>query len=253
MSERPKRLLTQNSELRADGVYNWTLPAWVVEMPDGSKVNTCPSAGACIKVCYARQGSYLFPMTQAAHKRNLAFVIEDLSGFIAAMVLELQEDRFRGGRFVRIHDSGDFFTEEYLRAWLTIAELVRDVTFYAYTKEVSLFKRVVEPSHPENFRWLYSMGGKEDHLIDVDKDRHADVFTTEQAMIEAGYLSQDESDLLAITLPTTRIGIPANNIPAFRKKMRGRSFSEMERDREEGNDPIQAHLPLDRVGGGPTE
>ena len=41
------------------------------------------------------------------------------------------------------------------------------VTFYAYTKEISRFKRLVEPEPPLNFHWIYSFGGKEDHLIDL--------------------------------------------------------------------------------------
>lgn len=33
------------------------------------------------------------------------------------------------------------------------------------------------------------------------------------------------------SLPTTRVGIPANNIPPFRKRQAGRTFGEMQRDR----------------------
>jgi hypothetical protein len=64
-------LLTQNSELRDDGIWNWTLPAWVVRLSDGRSFNVCPSAGACAKVCYARNGTYLFPAVAAAHLDNL--------------------------------------------------------------------------------------------------------------------------------------------------------------------------------------
>ncbi|MBK3628200.1 hypothetical protein JHN59_25810 [Streptomyces sp. MBT49] len=46
-STKPKRLLTQNSDLRRIGVFNWTLPAFVIEMPDGSHFNVCPQAGVC--------------------------------------------------------------------------------------------------------------------------------------------------------------------------------------------------------------
>ncbi|WP_331752044.1 GP88 family protein [Streptomyces sp. NBC_00829] len=44
-STKPKRLLTQNSDLRRIGVFNWTLPAFVIEMPDGSHFNVCPPGG----------------------------------------------------------------------------------------------------------------------------------------------------------------------------------------------------------------
>jgi hypothetical protein len=51
---RPRQLLTQNRELKAIGVWNWTLPAWAGRLPDGRTFNTCPSAGICARVCYAR-------------------------------------------------------------------------------------------------------------------------------------------------------------------------------------------------------
>ena len=123
---------------------------------------------------------------------------------------------------------GDFFSDKYLLAWLEIAIQTPKVTFYCYTKEVSRFKRLVEPNCPNNFKYLYSMGGKEDHLINKEKDRHADVFTNDEAIQDAGYMNQEASDLLSITLPTTKIGIPANNIRHFNKRMNGKTFSELQ-------------------------
>jgi len=247
-----RRLLTQNSELREIGVYNWSLPAWVVTLQDGSKFNVCPSAGACAKLCYARNGTYLFPEVRAAHLRNLRMVREQLPAWTRAMVDELGEPRFRptgrprsglprdvvdgwaidwasvGGQAVRIHDAGDFFDDDYTAAWLRIARHYPDVLFYAYTKEVSRFRRLVEPAPPVNFRWIYSLGGREDHLLDLDRDRHADVFPDDDAIDAAGYRSQEESDLWAVTLPTTRVGIPANNIPAFRKRQGDATFGSLQ-------------------------
>ena len=47
---------------------------------DGAAVNVCPQAGACVKVCYARNGTFNFPAVKAAHVRNLERVTGDLSG-----------------------------------------------------------------------------------------------------------------------------------------------------------------------------
>ena len=38
------------------------------------------------------------------------------------------------GRFFRLHDSGDFFSEAYLEAWIRVAEAHPDVTFWAPTR-----------------------------------------------------------------------------------------------------------------------
>jgi len=247
-------LLTSNSELRPHHIWNWSIPALRATLLDGSHVNTCPSAGACARVCYARNGTYLFSNVLAAHTRNLQMTLD--STWPAVMIAELQHRRYRpkgtarimplplheldfwcwhwadaGGAAVRIHDSGDFYTADYLDDWLTIARATPDVLFYAYTKEIVMMRAAADRA-PENFRWLYSTGGTQDHLIDPDLDRHADVFPDEQAIADAGYTSQDVSDLLAILLPTTRIGIPANNIKHFNRLIAGRRFSEMQPHRQ---------------------
>lgn len=226
MTGRPLRLLTQNRELRQIGVHNWTLPAWAGRLPDGRTYNTCPSAGVCRDVCYARNGTYRFRNVLERHQQNLQYVMDDLAGWGAQMTAEVAHKRHHGG-YVRVHDAGDFFSDEYLTAWLDIARATPDTTFYAYTKEVSRLRRVAELDAPDNFLWVYSMGGREDHLIDVTRDRVADVFPTLEAMEAAGYSSQDESDLLAVLGPRL-VGIPANNIPAFNKKLAGRTFGELQ-------------------------
>ena len=224
---RPKKLLTQNSELRPHGIWNWTLPAFGVTLTDGTTMNVCPNAGACASFCYARNGTYLFPMVRARHIANLEYTLEEPELWQAQMEAEVARVRY-----VRVHDSGDFYSRAYLDRWLYIAARTPETTFYAYTKEVAMFKEVAE-AIPSNFQYLFSMGGKQDALIDPDTDRHADVFSDEAAVAEAGYTSQSKSDLLAITLPTTRIGIPANNIRHFNKRMAGRTFSELQTERDQ--------------------
>lgn len=226
---RPKKLLTQNSELKPDGIFNWTLPAFGVRLTNGTTMNVCPNAGACASFCYARSGTYNFSNVKRRHIQNLEYILEDPTGWFDQMLAEVQKPKMKG-KHIRIHDAGDFFSEEYLMLWLEIAELTPDVTFYCYTKEVSLFKRV--RTFPANFKYLFSMGGKEDHLIDLENDRHAEVFKDDAAILDAGYGNQDASDLLAITLPTNKIGIPANNIKHFNKKMAGRTFGQLQKERD---------------------
>lgn len=183
---RPTQLLTQNREMRAIGVWNWTLPAWAGRFPDGQTYNTCPSAGICRLVCYARHGTYTWPTVKAKHQANLRFVLDDLPGWQQAMIAELQKRRFHG-IWVRIHDSGDFFNDRYLRAWLSIMRARPDTNFYAYTKEVGRFRSLVEPHPPDNFLWVYSFGGRQDSRLDIGRDRVADVFPDEASIAAAGW------------------------------------------------------------------
>lgn len=245
-------LLTQNRELKPHRIWNWSIPAWYTRLEDGSVFKTCPQAGVCAKLCYARNGTYLFKNVKAAHDRNLRMVLNDRDAWYHAMLKELSLPKFNkivgprslpspvsyddlddwmktwavsGLPAIRIHDSGDFFSHWYLWMWIMVANANPHLLFYCYTKEVSLFKKYGVDC-PPNFRYLFSTGGLEDHLIEPD-DRHADVFPSREAMELAGYHSQDANDLLAVMLPHTRIGITANNIPHFNKRMAGKTFSQL--------------------------
>lgn len=243
------RLLTQNSELRKAGVWNWSIPAHVVRLSNGTIFNACPNAGACGRVCYAKFGTYQFPAVKAAHRANLELVLYRTSEWKRRLLDELSEPRFYpsgkplqldhdpndawlanwlaiGGKAVRIHDAGDFFDDHYLDHWLDLAAARQHILFYAYTKEVAMFK--ARQAFPENFRYIYSYGGQQDHLIDRDHDRNADVFPTAEALAEAGYYDQGDNDLLAVTAPNPRIGIVQNNLPVARKRFDGRTMSELQ-------------------------
>jgi hypothetical protein len=151
-------------------------------------------------------------------------LLDDLSAWKQLMAEELLSQRYKD-KYVRIHDSGDFFSGEYLDAWILLAGINPSVTFYAYTKEVEMVKK---RKLPDNFKILFSMGGKQDHLIDVERDRHAEVFPSLEALEAAGYADQGDSDLLAITLPTNKMGIVANNIPHLKKRQGNETFGSLE-------------------------
>ncbi len=228
-AERPKRLLTQNSELRRIGVWNWSLPALAARLPDGRTVNTCPAAGVCAQICYARNGTYNIPTVRARHLANLAYVLDDLDGWKQQMTAELSAAKFQA-KWIRVHDAGDFFSDDYLTAWLRIMGACPGVNFYCYTKEVSRFRRLVKHCAPGNFWWVYSYGGREDGLLH-DGDRVADVFPSEEAIAAAGWNSQDASDLLAVLGPAP-VGIPANNIPQFRRRQGNRTLAQWQAERD---------------------
>jgi hypothetical protein len=61
---------------------------------------------------------------------------------------------------------------------------------------------------------VYSYGGTQDRQLDLTVDRIADVFPDEQAISDAGFSSQDSSDLLAVLGPRL-VGSPASQPGAF--------------------------------------
>ena len=72
---------------------------------------------------------------------------------------------------VRVHESGDFYTELYFRSWLQAARQNPDIKFYAYTKSLGMW---YESRHviPDNFYLTASVGGTLDYLI----PRYPEVF-----------------------------------------------------------------------------
>jgi hypothetical protein len=226
MITKPKNLLTNgNRELKADGIFTWSLPALAAKLSTGKNMLVCPSAGVCANLCYARSGTYNFSNVKAAHTRNLELILDNPIGWKIRLNEELKTKRYQGGKSVRIHDSGDFFSDAYFELWLDIANSNPDVFFYAYTKEVAMVKRY---ELPKNFVIIFSMGGTQDHLVDKENDRHADVFPSLEALQEAGYTDQEESDLLAATLPTNKIGIVVNNIKHLKKRQGQETFGSLQ-------------------------
>ncbi len=236
-------LLTQNRELRREGIFNWTLPAWAGRFADGRTYNTCPEAGACRSLCYARVGTYRFRNVLAAHERNLRMILDTPEEWERQMAEELSHKRY-DGKWVRLHDSGDFMSDEYLESWLRLMRGAPNVKFYCYTKSVSRFRRLVEPDPPDNFLWCYSLGGREDHLLDLDNERHAEVFPGVAELEAAGYHDQTESDLLAVLGPA-KVGIPANRIPHLLKRQGSETFGSLQRALDErlSEKKRRAHSP----------
>lgn len=108
------------------------------------------------------------------------------------------------------------------------------MTFYCYTREVSRFRRMVEGQAPSNFLWCYSLGGKEDHLLDLERDRHADVFPTAEMAEAAGYSTQEEDDRLCVLHPNHRIAVLVNNIPHLVRRQGQETFATLEAGRRRG-------------------
>ena len=220
------KLFTQNSDLRKTGIFGWTLPAHWVKLSDGSKFNTCPNAGICAAFCYAKNGTYMFSNVKKVHLEKLELVLFQREKWKSMINEELKLKKYNA-KYIRIHDAGDFFDKQYALDWIEIAKNNKQCIFYSYTKEISLFKSI--ENIPKNFILIYSFGGKEDHLIDRNIDRHSDVFPNYDEMIKAGYNDINEDDKQAAINVNFRVGLYRNNIKHFIKKMGDKKFSEWQK------------------------
>ena len=184
-------LLTQNSKLKKTSkvlglkVFNFGIPAY--KSITGKL--TCPMADECIKFCYARKSAYTWSNVKPAFERR--YELTKTSDFIVEMNAEIQK---RKPQYVRVHDSGDYYSREYLQKWIEIAKANPDVRFYSYTNMVELLKEI---TLPENYDIIYSMSGKQKHMINTEVDRHARIFSNNIELLKFGYVDTSEIDLYA--------------------------------------------------------
>jgi len=108
-----------------------------------------------------------------------------------------EEIRKKKATHIRIHDSGDFYSPQYLNKWVDIATQNNDVIFYAYTKSIKFF--IDGLKLPKNMKVIFSEGSKTDNLINTAKDRHARIFKSKELLEAAGYVNASDNDLKAIT------------------------------------------------------
>lgn len=107
-------------------------------------VLTCPfRTPHCEKFCYARKAETAYPDCLPARKRNLkATLSPDFVDIMTAYIRRVMSGKaYRNAKsvVVRIHESGDFYSQEYFNKWLAIANNCADIQnlqFMAYTKSL---------------------------------------------------------------------------------------------------------------------
>lgn len=86
--------------------------------------------------CYANKAQLRFPAVLAY--RESMYQQSLLPSFVDAIISELTSTR-RKSRTVRIHESGEFYSQEYIDKWTSIATQLPQFTFYAFTKRLTDF------------------------------------------------------------------------------------------------------------------
>ena len=182
-------LLTQNSKIKKTGehfgvrLFNWTLPAY--KSKSGKVI--CPMADACIKFCYARKGAYIWSNVNKAHEERYEF--SKTAMFVPVMIAEIRKKQ---AQYIRVHDSGDYYSPMYLAKWFEIARALPEVRFYSYTNMVDLVQNV---NVPDNFDFIFSDSGKQSHMIDRRVHRHTKIFQIGSDM--GDYVDASKYDLYA--------------------------------------------------------
>ena len=184
-------LLTQNSKLKKTSkklglrVFNFGIPAY----KSASGKLTCPMADSCVKFCYAKKGAYIWSNVKPAFEKR--YQLSKTDKFVEAMNAEIRKKK---PDYVRVHDSGDYYSRAYLKKWIDIANSNPNVRFYSYTNMVDM---MLKTSLPNNYDIIFSDSGKQKHLIDERKHRHTKIFKSKADLNSAGYTDASSIDLHA--------------------------------------------------------
>tara|TARA_R100000406_G_scaffold37568_1_gene24934 strand:+ start:1600 stop:2379 length:780 start_codon:yes stop_codon:yes gene_type:complete len=117
------------------------------------------------------------------------------------MVDVINESLPKDAGIVRIHVAGDFFSQQYMEAWYTVALLNPRILFYAYTKSLRYWLNIREFPELWNFVLTASYGGTHDHLIDEFNLRSAKVVFSQAEAEELGLaIDHDDSHAAKPTL-----------------------------------------------------
>ena len=184
-------LLTQNSKLKKTSkelgvrVFNFGIPAY--KSASGRVI--CAMADKCVDWCYAKKGAYIWSNVQPAFEKR--YELSKTDKFVDAMYDEIVKKK---PDYVRVHDSGDYYSKAYLQKWIDIALLFPEVKFYSYTNMVDM---ILKASLPDNYDIIFSDSGKQKHLINERKHRHTRIFSTNSDLVSSGYVDASNIDLMA--------------------------------------------------------
>lgn len=178
---RPKELLKKNKKMEHSGTrdaefYTVGVPALTGLAYDESEnkfvvINTCPGAGSCKALCYARKGGYIQWKSSSLFKtRTLNYLYNDPEGFMTQLESEIRAEENNNNleglkTIIRWHDAGDFFSNQYLDLAYKLARKFPNVDFYAYTK----LSDVATKERPSNFKTNFSLGALPSEERKIDK------------------------------------------------------------------------------------
>lgn len=126
-------LVNGNSKL-GKGVWTFSTLAGTREYTFTFNGMTYMEKGTCVcdcEDCYAQAGFYNMPSVIAANGIRTYIARHYPAWLHAAIVSQIKAFDIR---FVRIHASGDFFSDEYIEMWKNICIECPDCTFWSYTK-----------------------------------------------------------------------------------------------------------------------
>lgn len=148
-------------------------------------------------MCYAAraQGQYPSANIRVFKNLNLLKKYKTVEGMSDLIIRSINYHGLENSDIFRIHEAGDFFSQNYFDAWLDVARKMPNTLFYAYT--VSLPYWIARKGQiPRNFKLIASMDEKNEEEILKHKLRYSRVVSSVEEAKELG-LAIDVDDSIA--------------------------------------------------------
>jgi hypothetical protein len=190
----PDQIYSQNAKMEKSDVdnsitFNVGIPAlrgivYDIEHKKFYVVNTCPGAGTCAKVCYARRGRYvLLPNIFGKQTRILNLLLNDPELFEKLLKHEIETLIWKNkGKnvFFRWNDAGDFFSKKYFEIAGNITKQLQAKGYkfksYAHTKMGDIYN-LNDPSMTLNFS--VDAAEKERRKVDLSQAKTSEIVPPE--------------------------------------------------------------------------
>ena len=117
-----RKYLTIGNHKLGKTIGSWSLPA---------------SKEVCNRICdgcYAIKAQRIYPAVLPSRERKLK--VSKSAQFPTRMISSIKA---LNPEYVRVHDSGEFYSQEYVAKWVTIAKALPHVKMYTYTKRLKDF------------------------------------------------------------------------------------------------------------------
>ena len=92
--------------------------------------------GRICKNCYAIKAQRIYPNVLPYRTRMLEY--SQQPNFVSTIINDINSCT-KPFKYIRIHESGDFYSQDYINSWIDIASSFPQYTFYAYTKRLNEF------------------------------------------------------------------------------------------------------------------
>jgi hypothetical protein len=190
----PPQIISQNEKMGKSGTensvtFNIGIPALRGLVYDTQNkqfyiVNTCPGAGACARVCYARRGRYvLMSAIFIKQTRILNLLLNEPDSFEKILSREIEVLAIKNKNkkvLFRWNDAGDFFSKKYFEIATRITQQLKQGGYnfgsYAHTKIGDIYN-LKDPNITLSFST--DAAEKEKSMVDISKAKTSEIVPSE--------------------------------------------------------------------------